>query len=89
MKTFKQKQLEKYKDNYPLYIFWKDKFDLMNSEDLWLNSQNESSVSFVCNSNSYDRLYKNIKGIRKVVKKIFKNTDLQMVYIGDLFFKRK
>ena len=65
----------------------RDKYDMMNTETLWLDDYDEEMIVFVGNSYNYDIVEKNQVGLKKVADKIHnKFPNIQDIYFGHLIF---
>jgi hypothetical protein len=67
----------------------REKYELMNTETLWLDEHNDSMVSFQGNSYSADIVEKNKKGLQKVAHKIFQRfQNIERVFFMHILFER-
>ena len=96
MKTFKEQMIAQYKEaeqtpgNIAKAIMWKEKYNIMNTETLWLDEANKDFVSFIGNSTNYNAIERSIKGLSKVADKIFKAIpSLHFIYFSHLIFENK
>lgn len=76
-------------EGYAKATMLREKYDLMNTESLWLDEHNDFMVSFQGNSYSADIVERNKKGLQKVAHKIFKKfQNAQQVFFMHVLFER-
>lgn len=87
-KEWRDKQDKTTPEGYAKWLMLTYKYDLMNTETLWLDDFDESMVVFVGNSYNYEIVERNKKGLKKVADKVFKKfNNIKHIWFGHLLFE--
>jgi esterase/lipase len=77
-------------EGYAKATMLRDKYEMINTETLWLDGCNDTMVNFTGNSYSAENVERNKKGLAKIAAKIFARFNtVQYVFFKHLLFKRQ
>lgn len=73
---------------YAKAIMLREKYDLMNTETLWLDDWDDDMIVFVGNHYNYEIIERNKKGLKKVADKIHgRFNKIKCIWFGPLLFE--